>query len=141
MSRLGKMPNWQRAFVISGIFACSVSGLLYLIGHEFQIQRHTFGSRHILITHGIAAMFATLALGSILPFHLKAGYKSKRKWLSGFSQLIFLVALMVSGALLYYGPEAIRDEVIFAHWIVGLLFFSIFMLHVFQKIREANKRM
>jgi hypothetical protein len=86
-------------------------------------------------------MFATLALGSVLPFHLKAGYKSKRKWLSGFSQLIFLVALMVSGALLYYGPEAIRDEVIFAHWIVGLLFFSIFMLHVFQKIREANKRM
>jgi len=141
MSRLGKMPNWQRVFVISGIGACSVTGLLYLIGHEFQIQRPTLGSHHILVAHGIAAMVATLALGSVLPFHLKAGYKSKRKWLSGFSQLTFLTALLISGALLYYGPEAIRDDVIFVHWMVGLLFFAIFILHAFQKIRDANKRM
>ena len=141
MSRLGKMPNWQRLFVVGGMFACSITGLTYLLGHEFQLQRHTFGSHNILVAHGIAAMLATLALGSVLPFHIKAGYKSKRKWVSGFSQLAFLVVLLVSGALLYYGPEEIRDGVIEVHWVVGLLFFPIFMLHAFQKIRDANKHM
>ena len=129
MSRLGKMPSWQRSFVIGGMLACSLTGSLYLLGHEFQIQRTTLGTHNILATHGIAAMLATLALGSVLPFHLKAGLKSKKKWISGFSQLSLLAILLISGALLYYGPEAIRNEVISIHWIVGLVFFVIFLLH------------
>lgn len=139
MSRLGKMPNWQRTFVICGMMACSITGLLYLLGHQFHIQRSTLGSHSILAAHGIAAMLATLTLGSILPFHLKAGFKSKRQWWSGFSQLGFLTALLISGALLYYGPEEIRDGVIDAHWIVGTLFFVIFLMHAFSKLRSLQK--
>jgi len=129
MSRLGKMPNWQRMFVICGMMTCSITGLIYLMGHQFHIQRSSLGSHHILAAHGIAAMLSTLALGSVLPFHIKAGYKSKKQWWSGFSQLVFLTVLLISGALLYYGPEEIRDGVIDTHWIVGLLFFIIFIWH------------
>jgi hypothetical protein len=129
VSRLGKMPNWQRSFVIYGMMACSITGVIYLAGHQFQIQRTIFGTHSILAAHGIAAMLATLALGSVLPFHIKAGYKSKRQWWSGFSQLGFLAVLLISGALLYYGPEEIRDGVIDTHWIVGLLFSVIFIWH------------
>jgi glyoxylase-like metal-dependent hydrolase (beta-lactamase superfamily II) len=88
--------------------------------------------------HGIAAMLATLAIGSVLPFHLKAGFKSKKQWWSGFSQLGFLAVLLISGSLLYYGPEEIRDGVIDTHWIVGLLFFIVFILHAFSKIRSTR---
>ena len=137
MSRLGKMPSWQRSFVIYGMMACSITGLMYLLGHQFQIQRAVFGTHNILAAHGIAAMLATLALGSVLPFHVKAGYKSKRQWWSGFSQLGFLAVLLISAALLYYGPEEIRDGVINTHWIVGLLFFFTFLLHgLIQKNRS-----
>jgi hypothetical protein len=129
MSRLGKMPGWQRLFVIGGMLACSISGSLYLLGHEFQIQRSTLGNHNVLALHGVFAMIATLALGSVLPFHLKAGLKSKRKWLSGLSQLGFLAALLITGALLYYGPAEVRDVVVNAHWILGLLFFVIFLAH------------
>ena len=129
MSRLGKMPGWQKSFVIGGMLACSISGGLYLIGHEFQIQRSTLGNHNVLAAHGIFAMIATLALGSVLPFHLKAGLKSKKKWLSGFSQLSFLVILLTTGGLLYYGPAGIRDSVVITHWVAGLLFFLIFLLH------------
>ena len=129
MSRLGKMPNWQRLFIISGMVTCSITGSLYLVGHQFQIQRSTLGSHSVLAAHGIAAMIATLALGSVLPFHIKAGFKSKKKWWSGFSQLSFLAVLLISGALLYYGPEEIRDSVIDLHWVVGLLFFTVFIWH------------
>ena len=139
MSRLGKMPGWQRTFVIYGMMTCSVTGILYLLGHQFHIQRSTLGSHSILAAHGIAAMLAILALGSVLPFHIKAGYKSKRQWWSGFSQLGFLAVLLSSGALLYYGPEEIRDGVIDTHWIVGLLYFAIFILHAFSKLCIAKK--
>ncbi len=130
MSRLGKMPRWQRTFVICGMMACSITGLMYLLGHEFQIQRSTLGTHSILAAHGIAAMLATLALGSVLPFHIKAGYKSRKQLWSGFGQLGFLFALLITGGMLYYGPEEIRDGVISTHWIIGLLFAVIFLLHL-----------
>ena len=133
MSRLGKMPAWQRFFVISSMLACSMSGSLYLLGHEFQIQRSLLGNRHILAAHGVFAILATLALGSVLSFHLKAGIQSKKKWLSGFSQLSFLGILLITGVLLYYGPANIRDEVVLTHWVVGLVFFGTFLLHGFRK--------
>jgi len=138
MSRLGKMPHWQRMFVICGMMACSITGLMYLLGHQFQIQRSTLGTHTVLAAHGVAALLATLAFGSVLPFHIKAGYKSRKQLWSGFSQLGFLAALLVSGALLYYGPEEMRDGVIDAHWVVGLLFFAIFILHAFNRLRKTS---
>ena len=128
-SRLGKMPAWQRYFVLVSMLGCSVTGTAYLLGHEFHIQRTLLGTHSVLMWHGIAAMAATIALGSVLPFHLKAGLKSKKKFWSGLSQLIFLAALLISGALLYYGPAEIRETVIAAHWMTGLAFFAIFLVH------------
>ena len=138
MSRLGKMPGWQKWFVLFGMLSCSISGTVYLLGHEFQVQRAVIGSSQVLSVHGIAAMLATLALGSALPFHIKAGIKSKRKLLSGISQLCFLCTLMMTGALLYYGPEAIREEAILIHWIAGLFFLMVFVLHAINaRVRQA----
>ena len=115
------------------MLACSISGSLYLLGHEFHIQRTVFGNRNILAAHGIFAILATLALGSVLSFHLKAGIQSKKKWFSGFSQLSFLVTLLTTGVLLYYGPAEIRDSVVVTHWVVGLMFFATFLLHGVRK--------
>jgi len=136
MSRLGKMPVWQKWFVTSGMMICSLTGVIYLLGHQLQINRVLLGNHNVLAIHGIAAIFATLALGSILPFHLKAGLKSGRKWLSGFSQLSLLSALIISGALLYYGPEWMRDTVIDVHSVIGLLFFAIFLMHQPIRLRK-----
>ena len=136
MSRLGKMPSWQRSFVIYGMMACSITGLIYLLGHQFNLQRSILGTHSILAAHGVFAMLATLAFGSVLPFHIKAGYKSRKQLWSGFSQLGFLATLIISGALLYYGPEEIRDGAINIHWIVGLLFLVIFIWHGFIRIRS-----
>ena len=118
MSRLGKMPNWQKWFVLFGMLSCSVTGISYLLG-----------LRQALSWHGITAMVATLALGSILPFHLRSGLKARQKLWSGITQLGSLVILIISGAALYYGPEETRDASILIHWLIGLLFFAIFILH------------
>ena len=128
------MPGWQRSLVIVGMLTCSITGSLYLLGHQWQIERTLFANHTVLASHGLSAMLATLALGSVLPFHIKAGYQSGRKRLSGFSQLAFLTVLLISGGLLYYGPEEIRDSVINLHWVVGLAFFAIFLFHGISKL-------
>ena len=115
-----------------------MSGSLYLLGHEFQVQRSALGNHHILAVHGVLAMIAILAIGSVLPFHLKAGLKSKKKWVSGFSQLSFLAILLTTGALLYYGPVEIRDSVVITHWVVGLIFFAIFLLHGLMRLSSLR---
>lgn len=127
--RLGKLPTWQRYFVLISMFSCSLTGTAYLLGHELQIQRTLLGTHAVLAWHGVTAMLASIALGSILPFHLKAGLKSKKKLLSGLSQLACLLTLLISGVLLYYGPIEFRDSVILAHWLIGLAFFIVFLLH------------
>lgn len=128
-SRLGKMPAWQRHFVLIAMLSCSLTGTAYLLGHELHIQRDVLGAHSVLAWHGITAIMATMALGSVMPAHLKAGLKSRRKLWSGLSQLAFLTTLLASGALLYYGPEEIRDPVISTHWMIGIAFFAIFLLH------------
>ena len=136
MSRLGKMPHWQKWFVIAGMSSCSLSGVAYLIGHHLDIHRSILGSHLILALHGMGAILATLALGSALPFHLKAGLQSKHKKVSGISQLSFLGLLIITGALLYYGSEGLRETTINLHWSIGLLFFLMFILHT---IKIGNK--
>lgn len=109
------------------MLSCFITGLVYLLGHEFHIQRPLLGTHTILASHGIAGILAILTAGSVLPFHLKAGFKSKRKWLSGVGQLGFLATLFISGILLYYyGPEEIREGVIKTHWIIAYSFYSSF---------------
>jgi hypothetical protein len=133
MRQLGKMPAWQRGFVITGMLFCSVTGSAYLLGHEFQIERALLGNHIVLASHGLSAILASIALGSILPFHLKAGYQSKRKRFSGFTQLGFLLFLVITGGLLYYGPAELREPTVQLHWLTGLVFFAIFMYHAMTK--------
>jgi hypothetical protein len=140
MRQLGKMPGWQRTFVITGMLACSITGSAYLLGQEFQIERALLGNHLVLAGHGLTAMLASIALGSALPFHLKAGYQSKRKRFSGFTQLGFLLILIVTGGMLYYGPADLREPTIQLHWLTGLVFFAIFIFHSLVKSKRKPSK-
>lgn len=130
---LGKMPAWQRWFTISVLCICSISGITFLLGHEFQISRSTFGDRNVLIIHGISAAITLIAFGTVLPFHLKAGLKAKKALISGISQLILLIILTITAMLLYYGPAELHEGIELTHWILGLIFFGFFIFHSINK--------
>ena len=127
--RLGKLAHWQRWFTISTFMFCSISGIAFLAGHEFHLARPTLGTHNVLILHGVAATLVLIAFGTVLPFHLKAGLKAKKNIMSGILQLTLLGILIVTALLLYYGPEEWREGSIQTHWIIGLLFFGIFIFH------------
>jgi purine-cytosine permease-like protein len=127
---LGKMPAWQRWFTISTLIICSISGIAFLMGHEFQISRQTLGAHSVLALHGIASALALIAFGAVMPFHIKAGLKAWKNLISGISQLLFLAILVITALLLYYGPEELHDGSKLVHWVLGLVFFIIFIFHI-----------
>lgn len=130
---LGKMPMWQRWFTISSLSICSLSGIAFLVGHEFHISKATLGNHSVLALHGIAAAFTLMAFGAVMPFHIKAGLKAKKNLISGISQLTILAILAITGLLLYYGPEESHEASELTHWVLGLIFFSFFIFHIISR--------
>jgi hypothetical protein len=130
---LGKMPNWQRWFTITILCICSISGIAFLLGHEFHISRALMGNRNVLIIHGVSAAIALIAFGTVLPFHIKAGLKAKKNLISGISQLVLLIILVITAMLLYYGPEEVHEGSELTHWVLGLVFFAFFVFHAISR--------
>lgn len=127
------MPHWQYYLCCISILGCSISGMVFLIGHEFDIQKELIGKHTILMGHGVLAMFVSISFGAILPVHIKAGWHAKKNRISGIFQLLLLSILCITALLLYYGTESIREINILIHWIIGLIFFLIFLTHMFLK--------
>lgn len=131
------MPRWQHWLTIFAFLSCSISGIAFLLGRQFNVIKSSMGGHWVLTLHGATASLALMALGATLPFHIKAGLKAKKNVISGVSQIILLVILIITGLLLYYGPEETRNRTILIHWIIGILFLVLFFCHA--TIRTSRK--
>ena len=135
-SRVAHLPLWQ-SFITHVIFIiCAVSGVLYLLAHEFQITPLAAENHSILIVHGFSAYFFVLLFGAVMPTHIKAGWKAKRNKISGSLMVLVMALLLISGLFLYYGDET-RDAALWVHWIIGCGLVLLFPLH-FIRGRRAN---
>ena len=135
-SRIAHLPFWQ-SFSTHAIFLiCAISGVLYLLAHEFEIKALRVENHSILIVHGFAAYFFVLLFGAVMPTHIKAGWKNKRNRLSGGLMVAAMALLLVSGLFLYYG-DVTRDAALWVHWVIGCGLVLLFPLH-FIRGRRAN---
>lgn len=128
--RAGFLPGWQRIPTHLILALCAFSGLLFFLKHDMQIELLPTAAHSLLVTHGVSAAFALLAFGAVLPGHLRAAWIARRNRASGILMLIVMSLLMLSGLLLYYGSEEIRDGVVLTHWIAGFAAFAAFLLHL-----------
>lgn len=135
-SRVAHLPLWQ-SFTTHAIFiVCAISGVLYLLAHEFEINALNVENHSILIVHGFAAYFFVLLFGAVMPTHIKAGWKNKRNRLSGGLMVVVMTLLLISGLLLYYGADS-RKAALWVHWVIGCGLVLLFPLH-FIRGRRAN---
>lgn len=135
--RPGRMPRWQRWGVTLGMSACALSGLLFLLGQEFDVASNLLGGRYMLTVHGVSANLAVFLFGTVVVGHVRVGLSFRRQLFTGISNLLALSVLMVSSWLLYYGSEAWRDDTVCVHWVVGLLFIIILFAHLMPWLRSA----
>lgn len=135
-SRVAHLPFWQ-SFCTHAIFLiCAISGVLYLLSHEFEIKPLVVENHSILVAHGFSAYFFALLFGAVMPTHIKAGWKSKRNKISGSLMVLVMSLLLLSGLFLYYGDET-REAALWVHWLIGGGLVGLFPFH-FIAGRRAN---
>lgn len=135
-SRVAHLPFWQSFSTHTIFLICAISGVLYLLAHEFEIKALAIENHSILITHGFSAYFFVLLFGAVMPTHIKAGWKSKRNKISGSLMVIVMALLLLSGLFLYYGDET-RDAALWVHWVIGGGLVVLFPFHLLAG-RRAN---
>ena len=135
-SRVAHLPLWQSISTHLIFIICAISGVLYLLAHEFEIKPLAVENHSILVVHGFAAYFFVMLFGGVMPTHIKAGWKSKRNRFSGGLMVAVMALLLVSGLFLYYG-DVTRNTALWVHWVIGCGLVLLFPLH-FIRGRRAN---
>jgi hypothetical protein len=75
-------------------------------------------------------MFALFFVGSLVNTHIRRALKARRNLYSGWSMIAALAALTLSGYALYYiASEHSRPIWSAAHWIAGLAFPLLLIVH------------
>jgi hypothetical protein len=85
----------------------------------------------MLKLHGAAAMAGLIIYGSLLPVHIRRAWAIRRNIFLGIGLVLFMLALTVTGYLLYYaGDEETRPVISAVHWIIGLIVPAVLLWHV-----------
>src|SRR6185369_4571387 len=113
-----------------------LSGVLWLLFDRWVLVTGEFGATHHplqawwLKLHGAAAMGFLIALGSLLPIHVRSALRLRKNVRSGLLTLAAAGALIVTGYALYYvGGESLRPWLSRIHWIAGLLAVPLLLAH------------
>ena len=138
--RIGRLPRWQRIATHAVFGLCALSGVLYFLAHDVRWALPGLASHSLLVAHGVSATLALLALGAVMPAHIRVAWLAQRNRTSGVVMTAVLTGLMISGLLLYYGDEDWREAVIWGHWLVGGLGLLAFPLHLVLGRRAATVR-
>ena len=135
--RAGRLPAWQRIPAHLIFTVCALSGLLFFLRHELHLDIPGVETHSYLVMHGVSAAFALLAIGAVLPGHLRVAWIARRNRMSGVVMLVVMALLMLSGLMLYYGSEELRDATVLTHWIVGGIVMAAFPLHLVLGRRDV----
>lgn len=117
-----------------------LTGVLWLVFHYFMVRQTSFGpaphplEHWWLSLHGLFA-FGTLGmLGLLWAAHIVGGWTSGRRRITGSLLALTLVALTLTGYLIYYPPsEDAAPAIGLAHWIGGLAAPIPFLVHRFWR--------
>lgn len=138
--------NYRLLIHVTGLVLWA-SGVGWLVFHFFVRTAGEFGPTQSplepwwLKLHGAAAFLALFTLGLLWGVHVLKGWVSGQRRVSGGGLLTLLVALSVTGYLLYYaGSDELRAMVSLAHWIPGLALPMIYLIHRLKAARARKAR-
>ena len=119
-------PGHKR--LVYAVFALLwTSGALWLAFHYFFAVEGDFGpvphplEKWWLRLHGLAAMFALVASGSLATNHMRLAWAQKKNRATGLLMLVLITWLAATGyALYYFSTDANAAWLPLLHWAAGL---------------------
>lgn len=132
------LPGQRKALYVS-TGALWLSGALWLLYHYFMAVNSPFGptpnplEQWWLRLHGLSAMAALLAVGSVLPYHAHRAWTLNKNRALGFALLSALAWLTLTGyALYYFATDSNQHWLPLLHWIPGLALPLLLTMHILQ---------
>lgn len=119
----------QKSAVWTATAVVALSGVAWFVLHDLVDAEPGETERLLLMLHGISAYAVLIAIGSLLPLHVRSGWHRRRKRWTGGSTLAVLVLLAMTGLVLYYGGEATREPARWIHIAIGIACIALFPVH------------
>lgn len=141
--RLGpRLQTW-----LYGTFAVLfASGLAWWLLHRFgrtegdsDLQSSPL-EPWLLKLHGAAAMVSLIVLGTLIPLHMRRGWRARRNRGSGGGMVALCLGLILTGYALYYaGGEGFRALASTVHITLGLAFPTAIVWHIVRGRRTRQR--
>ena len=132
-----RLERWHRRSMYAVCAWLAATGLLWLPAHFMMRSVGEFGETiHPLEPwsmklHGAGAMIALFFVGSLMNSHIRRAIRAGRNLESGWSMIAVLLALVITGYGLYYlASETSRPIWSAVHWVIGLAFPLVLILHI-----------
>ena len=122
--------------LLSGLYWAAIHYLGESIGFD---PRQALAANALLMKiHGGAAMIALILLGSLLPGHVRFGWRGAVNKKTGILMLVLAGLLIGSGYLLYYaGDEMVRQLSSYVHLGLGVALPLPLVTHVWRRARAT----
>ncbi len=132
-SRLSKR---HRLIIYGSTTALWLTGAAWLFAHYFLRDPNNFAAiihpaePWSIKLHGAVAMLFIAVVGSLAIIHMRLGWRRHQNRASAVVLLSFISALVMSGYLLYYGNENLREWSGMIHWLGGLALPLVLWAHI-----------
>jgi hypothetical protein len=121
-----RLGEWHQTYLYGMGSVLILSGALWLLFHYYVRIPGEFGpTLHplepwLLSIHGISSAGLLIGFGSVMPGHVRRAWRAARNRFTGSIFFGVMLALIVTGYLLYYvGNETARSFLSIFHWVVG----------------------
>ena len=142
-----RLPRWHEWSIYVSFGLLVVTGIAWLVLDRWVRVEGEFGPEHhpaehiMLIAHGVAAYAALIAVGALIPVHIRAGWSIGRNLVSGATVAGALLLMSVTALGLYYlSAEGLRSLASLAHWLVGIAAVPLLVIHVVNGRRGASPK-
>lgn len=132
-----KLEAWHRFALYGMVAALFISGLAWLLAHFFLRVASEFGeSNHPLEHwsmqfHGALILPLSFLAGGLLFQHMRRAHRAGRNRNSGWSMIVLLLWLALTGyALYYFASENLRPYWSLVHWVAGCALPLLLWLHI-----------
>ncbi len=136
-----RLHPWHRGLVYLALIVIAGSGIAWTVLEDWLMQGPGPLPQLLLKTHGIFSFLTLMAVGSLLPTHMRLAWRQRRNVLTGVVSALVLLVLIVTAMGLYYGGEDWRELTKWTHVVVGVAVVLVLPVHVLLGRRTRYRQM